>query len=139
ISSAMPNITDTATEVRAEAAAIRSNIVGVGQNVKRIKSSTSFKSIFDWYMGAADSFMSESAMTYDIPDDNDNTDNNESSGNQQQLSAAFVNTSNANTNKLAAAIVNSSMKLAEAQVSGTAEITTHLQTRQSVVKLVTSA
>lgn len=133
ISNAMPNISDTATEVRAEAAAIRANVTGVTQNLKRIKSSTSFKSIFDWYMGTADSFMSESAMPYDIPDDNDNTDNNESSGSQQQLSAAFVNTSNANTNKLAAAIVNSSMKLAEAQAASTANITTAVQNVQAEV------
>ena len=133
ISHAMPNITDTASDVRAEAAAIRANVTGVTQNLKRIKNSTSFKSIFDWYMGTADSFMSESAMPYDIPDDNDNTDNNESSGNQQQLSAAFVNTSNANTNKLAAAIVNSSMKLAEAQVTSTANITTAVQNLQAEV------
>ena len=133
ISNAMPNITDAASDVRAEAAAIRANVTGVTQNLKRIKNSTSFKSIFDWYMGTADSFMSESTMPYDIPDDNDNTDNNESSGNQQQLSAAFVNTSNANTNKLAAAIVNSSMKLAEAQVTSTANITTAVQNLQAEV------
>ena len=68
ISHAMPNISDTASDVRAEAAAIRANVTGVTQNLKRIKNSTSFKSIFDWYMGAADSFMNESsAMPYDIP------------------------------------------------------------------------
>ena len=124
ITSAMPTITNNASEIRSAANGLRNNISSVNQNFKRLRSSATMKNIFDWYMGAADEFSSgtDVVMNYDIEEDLSKEDTSTAS-----FSSAFVEQSNANTNKLASAIVNSSMRLAESQQFAMADVTTSIQ------------